>query len=220
MDYKSKKEKAVDLRKEGYSYKYISEKTGVAKSTLSNWLTDISYKANKETVDKVGRARAASIETKRRLKMESIERAGKQAAVDIEDVSQRDLFMLGLGIYIGEGTKTADVIRIINANPKIIKLSIRWFKEVIGLSDKNITLRMYLYPDNNENECRNFWKKETGLSDKNFLSTQFDHRKNKKIKKRNKLEYGTVHLGVRGMGNKDFGVYLFRLIEAWQKRVL
>ena len=220
MDYKDRKKFAYKLRKSGYSYSYINEKTGVSKSTLSNWFTLLEYTPNKETLRRIGSARIASAEQKKKIKQKSIYNAEIQARADIGTITKRDLMMIGVGLYIGEGTKTANVIRIVNSNPKVIKLAIRWFIEVVGLSMDNITLRMYLYPDNDEVLCRKFWMKETGLTKKSILKTQFDSRKNKKMSKKNKLPYGTVHLGIRSLGNKNFGVYLFRRIMAWQNEVL
>ena len=46
--------------------------------------------------------------------------------------------MLGLGLYIGEGGKTDGLIRIINSDPKVIKLAIKWFKFSFGIKTENI----------------------------------------------------------------------------------
>lgn len=220
MDYQERKKKAYALRKAGFSYSDISLKTDIPKSTLSNWFSGLPYKPNKYTINKIGKARIASAKKKKEIKNSSIARAKKIARKDIGVISRRDLFMVGLGVYMGEGTKTSNVIRIVNANPQIIRLGVRWFKEVIGLKNENLSMRMYLYPDSNERECLKFWMGVTGLPKKNFLSTQIDTRGDKKSTKKSKLQFGTVHLGVKSNGDKDFGVFLFRRIEAWQNEVL
>ena len=56
--------------------------------------------------------------------------------------SKRDLFMAGVGIYIGEGTKTNGIVRIINADPKIIKFMVKWFELMFGVKAQN--LKAYL----------------------------------------------------------------------------
>jgi len=68
-----------------------------------------------------------------------------------------------LSLYIGEGSKSYGIIRIINANPDVIKFMIKWFKEIFGMTDKNFLMRLHLYPDNNKKECLDFWQKETNL---------------------------------------------------------
>ena len=66
------KQKALLLRKDGYSYSYILNKTGISKSTLSNWFSDLPYKPNKETIDKIGKARMLSVKKKQELKIRNI----------------------------------------------------------------------------------------------------------------------------------------------------
>ena len=214
------KEKVFSLRKSGYSYSYISEKTGVTKSTLSGWLSNVSYKPNKEMIEKIGKARATSNLVKSKQKLESMNKAVVEAKKDIDIITKRDLFMLGIGVYIGEGSKSHGIVRVVNSNPGIIKFMIRWFEEICGLSKDNFKIRLHIYPDNDEKDCIGFWSKMTGVSVNNFQKTQVDIRKNKKFFKKGKLPYGTAHLSVNSNGKKEFGVFLARKINAWMEEVL
>lgn len=214
------REQVLRLRKEGYSYKGISEKMSISKSTLSGWLSGIPYTPNKTTIEKIGKARAASGHTKAKQKLQSFKDAEEKAKVDIGKTTKRDLFMLGIGIYIGEGTKTNDIVRVINANPKIIRLAVRWFEEVIGLSKENFRIRLHLYPDNNIKQCAEFWSNISGIPLNQFQKTQIDLRKDKKISKKGKLPNGTAHLSIKSNGKKEFGVLLARKINAWIGNVL
>src|SRR2546429_81813 len=94
---------AIELRKVGHSYNYISSALKISKSTLSGWLADIPYTPNEETVKRVGLARAASGKVKSEIKQASIREAIVEAKRELGKVSRRDLLMLGLGLYIGEG---------------------------------------------------------------------------------------------------------------------
>lgn len=214
------REEVFELRKEGNSYNYISQKTGISKSTLSGWLFGVPYTPNQTTIERIGKARAASGRVKAKMKIESTERAKEEARKEIGGITKRDLFMLGIGIYIGEGAKTFDIVRVINADPKIIKFTIRWFEEVCGLSKENFRIRLHLYPDNNIKQCIKFWSNISGIPIGQFQKTHIDERKDKKIFKRGKLPYGTAHLSVRSNGNKRFGVFLARKINAWIEEVL
>ncbi|HEC30599.1 MAG TPA: hypothetical protein ENI66_01120 [Candidatus Yonathbacteria bacterium] len=213
------REKAIKLRKDGHSYNYIADKTGASKGTLNCWLSDIPYIPNNETISRIGKARAKSGEVKSLQKLNSIKMARREAKNEINFVSKRDLFMLGLALYIGEGSKSYGIIRVINANPKVIKFMIKWFKEIFGMSDENFAIRLHLYPDNNEKECLDFWSEKTDLSALQFQKTQIDRRKNKKLSKRGKLPYGTAHLSVKSCGNKRYGVFLARKIDAYTREV-
>src|SRR3989344_4533378 len=114
------KKKAIKLRNQGYSYKYIAQKLRVSKSTLSGWLARVPYVPNEETTQRIEQARKKSGQAKNRKKIESITKAQEIAKKDIGRLTRRDLFMLGIGLYIGEGSKTMNLVRIINANSKVI----------------------------------------------------------------------------------------------------
>jgi len=220
---KSVKEKAKTLRKEGYSYNLIAEKTRVSKSTLYTWLSEIPYKPNQEVLDRIGNARAKSGQVKHRRKLESFKKARQLATDDIGSLSERDIFMLGIGLYIGEGDKN-ETVGFVNADPSVINLGIKWLRGSCGLETKNLRLAIHIYPDNDEARCVDFWSKSTGIPKSQFGKTQVDRRKGKKYTKTGKLPYGTAHLRVKSCGNKDFGVLLSRRIHAWmdlvtQKRV-
>lgn len=214
------KNKALDLRNKGYSYSYIKSKINVSKSTLSAWLSGIPYKPNHYSKSKLIKAREKSALIKRTNLLESIALSKKIAKEDIGNLSKRDTFMLGVGLYIGEGSKTNDIVRIVNSNPKIIKFMVNWFQNICAVPRDNLRLRLHLYPDNDRDASREYWSKVTGLSLNQFLKPQIDSRINKKIKNKGKLPYGTAHLSLRSLGNKALGVALARKICAWSDLVL
>ncbi|HEY4526995.1 MAG TPA: helix-turn-helix domain-containing protein [Candidatus Paceibacterota bacterium] len=212
--------RAMELRKKGHSYNYISEVLNISKSTLSDWLAEIPYTPNAETVSRIGRARAASGEAKSKIRRDSILEAGIAAKRELGRMSQRDLFMLGLGLYVGEGSKTAEIIGFVNADPSVINLMIRWFTEAIGLPKANLRIRLHLYPDSDERRSLQYWSKITTIPVSQFQKTSFDRRTDKKATKSGKLLHGTAHLRLKSFGEKRFGVFLFRKISAWSGLVL
>ncbi len=209
------KNNATKLRDSGYSYNMISAKLGISKSTLSNWFRDRKFSPNIEVLDRIYRGPIKSAEKSHNKKVKEIKELLELGVKELGALTNRDLWLLGLGVYIGEGTKNNDIIRVINADPAVIRLSIKWFREIIGLPEENFAIRLHLYPDNNIKESIQFWKKETGLSDKNFQKVQIDRRENKKILKRKKLPFGTAHITIQARGNSAFGVKLFRRIKGW-----
>lgn len=214
----SEKGKAKVLRREGFSYSYISRELDVSKSTLSYWLRDIPFEPNKVTIKRVGQARLRSAIYKNREKLKSIREAKALAKKDIGKLNERDLFLVGVGLYIGGGSKTQNLVRIVNSDPRVIMLSIKWFKGVCGLKTKNFKLAIHLYPDNNIQRSLTFWSSVTGIPTNQFGKTQIDRRK-KPGGKPNKLGHGTAHLTVRSLGEKHFGSFFSRRIEGWMEEV-
>src|SRR3989344_1939149 len=134
------KEKVLRMRSLGYSYTYISFKTGLSKSTLSEWLSHVPYSPNKETILKIGKARAASGEKKAQLKLLSIKEAKFEAVREMGSVKHRDMFMLGLGLYIGEGCKTYNIVGFTNSDPKVLQLAMGWFL-ALGVPKENFVIK-------------------------------------------------------------------------------
>ncbi len=210
------KQNAIKLRKAGYSYSMIRKELNVAKSTLSNWLTSIPFIPNAEVLKRVGESRLKSALYKQRIKFENIARMRREAAKEVGRLSLRDLFMLGIGLYLGEGSKSQEEVRIVNADPIIIKLCIRWLKEFGGVRREHLRVAVHGYPDHDINELVNFWSKELHIPTKQFIKTQIDTRPNKSTLKRRKLSYGTAHVYVRGGGTLLWGVKnLHRKIMGW-----
>ena len=210
------KQNAIKLRKAGYSYNMISKKLNVAKSTLSNWLTNIPFIPNKEVLQRVGEAKLKSALYKQKIKFENITRMKNEAAKEIGGISLRDLFMLGIGLYLGEGSKSHEEVRIVNADPTIIKLSMKWLTKFGGVRKEHLRVAIHGYPDHDIDELVNFWSKELHMPVKQFIKTQIDTRLNKSTLKRRKLPYGTAHVYVRGGGTLLWGVRnLHRKIMGW-----
>jgi len=209
------KEKAINYRKRGYSYNMISEKLGLAKSTLSNWLWEIPYMPNKVVKKRIKLNYLKIAQFQHDQKITDIEKMKKLAKQELGRLSKRDLWLLGIGLYFGEGAKIQENIRIINSNPEIIKIAIKWFKETCDLKNENFAPAVHLYPDNNIRKTIRYWVKITGIPEKQFGKAQVDRRTNKSDKKKRKLPYGTLHLQIKSCRKKEFGRSLHRRIMGW-----
>ncbi len=210
------KNKATKLRKAGYSYNMIREELGIAKSTLSNWFTFIPFIPNQRVIERVGEAKLKSALYKQRMKFENIKKMKKEAAIDVGKLSDRDIFMLGIGIYLGEGSKSLEEVRVANSDPMIIKLMIKWLKRFGKLDTKHFKITVHGYPDTDVRNSINFWSRQTRIPPRQFSKTIIDKRQNKSIFKKRKLPYGTAHLYIRSGGTLFPGVKsLHRKIMGW-----
>lgn len=215
----SLREQVTTLRKAGYSYSLISKKTGLSKSTLSEWLSGVPYTPNEETIALLGKARAASSARIAEIRQESIDKAVNEACSEIGNLTQRDLFLYGLGVYLGEGSKTGNQVRLVNADPGVMRLMVTWFKS-LGVHTEQFSPRIHLYPDNDISSSLLFWSQVTTIPRVQFQRSYIDCRESKKAIKHGKLPYGTLHLGIRSGGRPKFGVFFSRKIQAWNAQVL
>lgn len=214
------RKKAEKLRLLGYSYGMIHEKLAISKSTLSNWLNQIAFNPNRKVMEKIGKAKLKSALYKHRFKMQDIKQRKQEAAQEIGKLTHRDIFMLGIGIYFGEGSKSIEEIRISNSDPMIIRLSLVWLQKFCGLKKHHFRITLHSYPDIDHRKALQFWSKKTTIPTTQFTKTVVDNRENKSLLKRRKLPYGTAHLYVRSGGTIIPGVKsLHRKIIGWMESV-
>jgi len=214
-DMNSLRSKAEKLRDQGYSYNMITKALGVPISTMSYWFRDRPFIPNKEVIERIKYGPMKSGAARHNARVKEVQSLRERGISEVGKLSHRDLWMLGIGLYIGEGAKSIESVRIMNSDPRVISISIRWFKEVCGLTEENIVICMHLYPDSNVGDCMSYWQKITGLPASNFRKTQIDRRLNKRRAAEGKLPYGTVQLRIVTGGDPANGVILFRLIMGW-----
>lgn len=206
---------AESLRNAGYTYNMITESIGVSKGTLSYWFKDMPFSPNKEAVSRIKYGPIKSGALRHNKKLANIKHQHSLGKAEIGRLSRRDLWMLGIGLYIGEGAKTTEGIRVSNSDPIVIATAMGWLKKICGLTDDNFTIRLHLYPDHDELEAKMFWQSITGLPLESFRKTIIDARNKKSRKNYSKLPYGTAHLSVVSKGDPTKGVALYRRIEGW-----
>ncbi|MEK7651934.1 MAG: helix-turn-helix domain-containing protein [Patescibacteria group bacterium] len=209
------KQKAIQLRKEGWSYSVIQKRTGISKSTLSNWLGNLPYRPNLEVRKSIKEGPLRSAIMRRKAKIRSIREIKIAAAKELGKLSKRDKWMLGLAIYMGEGSKTHDNIRVVNSNPEIIKSAVKWFSNNCDVPLANLAIRVHSYPDIDQDKTKVYWSGVTGIPLSQFFKNHIDTRTNKSVLKKRKLQYGTAHLIIKSCGKIKFGVILHRRIMGW-----
>lgn len=100
---------AIQLRLKGYSIKSIAKKIGAAQSSVSIWTRAVQLTPKQMERLRTNMHSPKSIEKRRqsRLKSEAIKRAVivDCAKAEIESLSKRELWLIGIALYWGEGAK-------------------------------------------------------------------------------------------------------------------
>lgn len=208
------RKEAEELRRQGYSYSMINQKLGISRGTMSYWFKDKPFKPNEEVQARIKGSLSIGVRSHNR-RVAEIATLRQKGIEELGELSARDLWLLGIGLYIGEGAKTTEAIRIVNSDPAVIRLSIKWLTEACGLASDNLTVSLHVYPDNDVEACKVYWQKITGLPRENFRWVSVDRRVNKQAAHAGKLPYGTAHVTVRTNGDPEKGVRLFRRMTGW-----
>ena len=206
--YLNKKSKAIKLRKKGQSYKEVADTLRISKSTAYFWTKKIklSISAQKRIKRKIKEALGKGLIAYNKVysKIRSREAAKiregfkEKASKEIKKISKKDIKLIGTALYWAEGnTKNRNRLQFSNSNPLMIKVAMRFFREICNIPDKRIKVRAHIYPGINYRNALNFWSRITKLPKNNFYYPQTQISKSSKGKRlKNTLPYGTIHLTV------------------------
>jgi len=178
----TEKLEAESLRHQGESIKEIARKVGVSQSTVSRWCSDIVLslgqrsKLDQKRREAGAKALAPWIRKNRELKRSDIKIQGQFGRRDVGRTTKRDLFMLGLGLYWGEGYKRgSQEWGFTNSDSKIIRAALAWLNESYDIPIKNIIARLTInlrYKTQTE-RLINMWVRETGIPRSQFGKPTF-----------------------------------------------
>ncbi len=212
MARKIDKQKATAMRRKGMSYSQIKEKIKVSKSTLSGWLSDMPL--SEKRIRELRADSPIRIEryrnTMRAKKEVRLNEVYKKVSHDIGGLSKRDLFLAGLFLYWGEGTKAQNsLVAITNTNPSLIKFFIKWLK-LFGVENKDLKVKLHLYSDMNIKESLDFWSKELKIPLGQFYKPYIKKTDSKLITYKNGFGKGTCSVI---LGSRDLWEYIMMSIK-------
>lgn len=216
LKYKEK-ELAIKLRKEGFSYSEILKKIPVAKSTLSLWLRSVGLSKRQKqrlTKKKLSAALRGALVRKNQRKIITKKIKG-EAINEIKNINARDLWMIGMALYWGEGHKEklhGSLVQLGNSDPYLIKIFLEWLYKTCKISKSEIGFRIYLHETARHKlkEVQQYWSKTTGFPIKDFQRITWKKNKiNTHRKNVGKDYFGLLRVSVKKSIN------LNRKIQGW-----
>lgn len=209
----SLREKAYLMRMSGKSYNEIQAALGVPKSTSATWFRGLALSEDAKT-----RLRARVHEGTlnglvQRNKMQTVKarqralETQRTSSKEIRPVTKRELMYIGTALYWAEGYKrlkvtngterTHHAIRFVNTDPVMIKVFIRFLRDLLSIPIVSIKVNMRLYDHIHEIQAKEYWMKQTGLAESQFRKTTYLVSKaSKGIRSRDRLPWGTLQIEV------------------------
>lgn len=197
--------KAHNLRKQGKSIREIVSSLKVPLSTVSYWCRDLSltkkqqdnlarrqinrsYAGRLKSAEKLKKQRK---ELTKRLKLEGIDEMGK--------LTDKELFLAGIGLYWGEGYRSSEVVGFTSKDSKIMKFMIFWFKKFINAKKTDFILRVSVNLDHKKriDDIEKYWSQTLNVSRKQFIKPSFLKAKQKKFYPDSNNYFGTLRIIVR-----------------------
>ena len=169
---RSDKNLALKLRLLGKSYSEITASLGIPKATLSGWLNglELSEQAKEGLTQRAYEKSVAAIlkhnKTQTHVAQQNARSIRSSAKFDIKHLTERDIHMLGVSLYWAEGykrpkiqngkIKTSHPVSLSNSDPELVKVFVRFLKEICKVPEEKITGEIRIYEHQNEAYLLNF----------------------------------------------------------------
>jgi transposase-like protein len=194
------KKKAIRLRKSGESIKVIAKHLGVSKSSVSVWVRDIELTHSQKSKLNERGFSVNAIEKRRKQRIENTnkrkERIMEEAEKEIRSISISELKIIGTMLYWAEGRKRGkQIVDFSNSDPVMIKVMMRFFREVCGVSEKRFRGHIHIHSHLKVKQAENYWSKISGIPISQFYKTYSKPSVSSKGKM-DSLPYGTFDIYV------------------------
>lgn len=206
-----KKEQAVNQRQGGESIKVIASNLGVAVSSVSRWVKNITL--TDEQIAKLEERRSSKCSYEAQMagaranieKWNSVRKEWRQAGVEL--VKRERSFRDACLIYWAEGVKSKNNMRIVNSDWRMLGLFVRTMKRLCGVSRIHLDILFY---ENSEcktwEEAVEFWKSKFDLEIVS-IHRRVNDKRDDSGKNKNKLPYGVCEVGFYKSANMVQAIY-------------
>lgn len=201
------KEKAIELRRQNKSYKFISRELNIPLGTLAGWFKNELW--SQDIRDKLGQEASLAFPDKLKLMVAAnkkrwadLRKSYQEEAVKEFQKHKKDpLFLAGIMLYWGEGNKglRGSQVKLANTDPAMIRIFYDFLKDVIAVPLEKICIWLLLYPDLLDNVQKNFWSKATGVPLSQFKNSIYIRGKHPT----KRLSYGVCNIYVSSREFKD-----------------
>ncbi|MCX5391186.1 helix-turn-helix domain-containing protein [Streptomyces sp. NBC_00094] len=209
------RDRARALRAQGWTYDRIQAELGCSKSSISLWVRDLPKPERKRTREEASEIAKRGWESTMRRREEEREAAKRAAAEEIGAMSERELFLLGVGLYWAEGTKDKpharrERVTFVNSDPRMIRVFAAWL-DLLGIEPARRRYWVMIHETGDVSGAERYWGSLVGAAPSAFGKTTLKRHNPRTNRKNVNAEYHGC-LVIRILGSAD----LYRRIEgAW-----
>ncbi|QCX77106.1 hypothetical protein C9F11_17250 [Streptomyces sp. YIM 121038] len=182
------KEKARELRLQGWTYDKIKAELGCSKSSVSLWVRDLPTPERRQrTREEASAIAKRSWEPKLRLREEERQRTKKAAMDEVGQLTDRELFLIGVGLYWAEGTKSKpykrrERVTFVNSDPGMVKIFLSWL-DLLNVERENVRFYVMIHETADVPGAERYWANLVGADRCAFNKTTIKKHNPKTVRK-------------------------------------
>jgi len=205
------RERARELRQQGWTYNKIQAELDCSKSSVSLWVRDLPTPARQHHPDMTAALRGVRRATQERAA--GREELRDNAYAEIGSLTQRELFLVGVGLYWSEGSKAKAGsnrrVIFVNSDPNMIRVFLAWL-DLLGVESERRRFSVSIHESTDVPAAETHWANLVGINVDDLLKTSLK-KHNPKTNRTNTGEgyFGCLRVAV--LKSAD----LHRRIEGW-----
>ncbi|WP_353943053.1 hypothetical protein ABII15_16325 [Streptomyces sp. HUAS MG91] len=166
------KERARELRRQGWTYRRIQAELGCSKSSVSLWVRDLPHPVPERTPEEQRAAMNAGLAELRAAQDRERQATKRTAAAAVGELSDRELFLLGVGLYWAEGTKDKphvrrEIVEFVNSDPDVITLYVAWL-DLLKVDRDRLRCRVMIHETADVDAAERYWADIAGVPPHRF----------------------------------------------------
>ncbi|UFQ16119.1 MULTISPECIES: hypothetical protein [Streptomyces] len=208
------RERARELRLQGWTYDQIQVELGCSKSSISLWVRDLPKPERREPSEQARLAGRKRWEHELAVRDEARQRTKAAAEQAIGDLSDRELFLVGVALYWAEGAKDKPYDRrenvlFVNSDPSVIQTYVAWLN-LLGIAPERRQYRLMIHESADVAAAEQYWADLLRVDVATFQQTTLKKHNPKTVRKNTGEGYhGCLVIRVRK------GADLYCHIEGW-----
>ncbi|MFD7113431.1 hypothetical protein ACFWAF_24910 [Streptomyces microflavus] len=169
------REKARELRLQGMTYDRIQVELGCSKSSISLWVRDLPKPERRRTREESSAIGRRGWEATLQRRDAERQAQKQEAAAEVGAITDREPFLLGVGLYWAEGSKskpyrTQERITFVNSDPGMIEVILAWLR-LLGVGQEQLRFHVHIHETADITAAEQYWIALTGADPSAFGKT-------------------------------------------------
>lgn len=171
----SLKERAIRLRKQGFSYSQIQARLQVSRSSLSLWLRHVPLSSQAQQILNRHVREHYNLHGQERQERTRLvlEKYLTEARADLGNISVTSALarVLVSLLHYCEGEKTYKGVYFTNSDTDLVSLFLRLFRKAFSLDERKFRVCMHLHSYHNEKKLKEYWSHNTAIPQSQFIKS-------------------------------------------------
>ncbi|MFF4353195.1 hypothetical protein [Streptomyces sp. NPDC001530] len=208
------RDRARELRLQGWTYDQIQVELGCSKSSISLWVRDLPKPERRDPTEQAKLAARKRWEHELAVRDKERKQTKEAATREIGTMTDRDLFVAGVALYWAEGAKDKpydrrETVNFVNSDPGVIQLYLAWLT-LLGVEPERLQYRVMIHITADIEGAKRYWADLVGVNVSVFQKTTIKKHNPKTVRKNVGENYrGCLVIRV------SRGAELYRRIEGW-----